>query len=671
MGNWLRSRWGSWLMAVLVFFGISLFYMGPAITDCSSTTTAFNSDSTGGLAWFQWAGGNDLSWGTTDKSNYPFGERIDRPQFITSQAFHVPYKVFSSLSSPVCGLNLMVLTGYMTTALLMFGLVRWLFRRTAIAYFAGYAAAFVPAHQFKAQSHIVYASAAVFIAIIWAYLWFLQRPSYRRAGLLAAAGATGFYTDGYFVLITAVLLGSLMFFGLAQRIFTAGWRKSLSDLKYLIFAGAVLALLLSPILYIQKKYGSEISSTLSAARSPIRLELKTYAARPVEFFVPPYNNPIMPDSYFTWRLNQQHESNPTESTLFIGYTMAALALFALIAALTKKTKKLQLKPNISYRGLATVAGATMLTLFLFSLPYKYTFARVLIKLTENWRVLARFFLAIDPVVIILAAAGLYLLTKKWPKRFYLGFVALLCMILFFEYLMTPLRPHGDLYKDSPQIYRTLASDDSIQEIAEYPLVSLATSPTTFTYAMVHGKKLVNANDSAIARDAYHSAVAGLNDTQTLGVLKAVGVDAVTTIKIDKLTIDGLINYTKSSSDSVSRAYKISDLVTPRPVVLTPSSGFFDLSVDDNQLSHRALRKEGLVDIKESGSHKNASGQYTVKFDIQGQPGMAHLTVSQSGRVLWDGSLERGTVEFTAAGEPPISLSTTVTVDITNMEAIRK
>lgn len=66
------------------------------------------------------------------------------------------YKVLSSLTTPICGLNLVLLLGYMSSGLLMFGLVKWLLKRFDIALFAGYAAAFVPFHIFKGQSHINY-----------------------------------------------------------------------------------------------------------------------------------------------------------------------------------------------------------------------------------------------------------------------------------------------------------------------------------------------------------------------------------------------------------------------------------------------------------------------------------------------------------------------------------
>lgn len=669
--GYLSKTWVQWALAVVVFFGTSLFYMGPAITSCSTTTTAFNSDSTGGLAWFQWAGGNDLSWGYTDKSNYPVGESMDRPQYITSQAFFTPYKVLSSLTTPTCGLNLMLLAGYMSTALLMFGLIRWLFRRTAIAYFAGYGAAFVPFHQFKAQSHIVYASGAIFIAIIWTYLWFMQRPSYKRASAVALISALGFYTDGYFVLFTAVLLGSLIFFTLAQRLFALKYLRR--QARYLAWFIGLLVIFLLPIAYTQKKHGPEIANSLSAARSNIYTEIKNYGARPVEFFVPSYNNPILPAGYQVWRLNQQHDSNPTEDTLFIGYSVAALGLLAIVTALAKRTRNLKLKENLSYRGLIVIAGGSMLTLFFFSLPYKYTFARILINLTDNWRVLSRFFLVIDPLAIILAAAGLYFLVRKWPRYLYLSFVGLLSVLLFCEYLTSPLRPHGDLYKDSPQIYQTIAKDKSVKVIAEYPLIDLATGPSTFTYAQVHGKSLVNANDSNIIRDNFHAAIAGLHDKQTIGVLKARGVDLVTTLGFDETDNPNLVSYftpnvTVPHKGPPVFAYRISSNVQVRPVVLVTSGGFTALSVDPKLISHRVLVASGTMSIQNISSGSSA-GQYDVSFGAQAlQPNPVKLTVTQNKKVLWDGRLTDVQVKFAAAGDQPINLMVTGPVDVTNMKA---
>lgn len=673
MRSWLHKTWAQWAVAVLVFFSISLFYMGPAITSCSTTTTAFNSDSTGGLAWFQWASGNHLGWGHTNKSNYPAGEAINRPQFIASEAFNAPYRVLSTLTTPICGLNLMLLLGYMSSALLMFGLIKWLFGRSAIAYFAGYAAAFVPFHQLKAQSHVVYASGAIFVAIIWAYLWLLQKPSLKRASLLAAVSAAGFYFDGYFVLLTAVLLGCLLFFWLAPELLR-NFRKFIkSQGRMLFWLASLLIILTLPVLYAEAKHGGQISSTLAAVRSPIRIEQKIYGARPVEFLLPSYNNPLLPTSYANWRIAHDHGSNPSEDTLYVGYTIAALALVGLIGALHKKSKDLKLKENLSYRRLVGISSGSILILVLFSLPYKYSLARVLIKLTDNWRVLSRFFLVIDPLLIILAAAGIYFLVKKWPRYLYLGFVGLLGGLLFCEYLASPLRPHGDLYQDSPQVYQTIAKDNSVKVIAEYPMIDLATEPSTFTYAQVHGKNLINANDSNLGRNSFHTAIAGLHDKQSIGVLKARGVDLITTLGFDESFNPSLVSYYTPNPATPHKgplvfAYRISNDVQSRPAVLETNSGFSALSVDPKLISHRVLLTNGSMGIQNIGSG-NLASQYNVAFSVEAlQPSAVKLTITQNKKVLWDGQITETQIEFTAAGNQPIYLTTSGPLDVTNMEA---
>ncbi|OVE78954.1 hypothetical protein BVY00_01480 [bacterium G20] len=572
----------------------------------------------------------------------------------------------------------------MSTALLMYGLVRWLFKRRAIAYFAGYAAAFVPFHQFKAQSHIVYMYGGVFVAIIWAYLWFIKRPSLARVSLLAATAALSFYFDGYYILFTSLLIGGLVFFGLLSQLLArsfSGWPRLATDWKdclrtqtrYLAFFGLLLLTFLLPIIYTQVKHGNDIKQSLSFARGSIRTESLTYSSRPIEFFLPSFNNPLLPASYSVWRLQNQHSSNPSEDDMYIGYTVAALAILGIVFAFGRSSQEWLLQPNVSYRRLVSVLGATLIVCLLFSLPYRLNLAghylylpsAAIIRLSSNWRVLSRLFLVIDPLVILLAAAGLYGLAKKWPRYLYLGFVGLCSVILFFEYLTSPLRPHGDLYKDTPKIYQALAADNSVKVIAEYPMIELATGPATFTFAQVHGKKLINANDPSVNRDSFHAAIAGLNDPQTLGVLKSRGVDVVTTL--DDGPTPGL-NYYLSMPGSTVRAYHIAASVDPRPVILATTSGFSDLSVDKVRISHRVLRTSGMMKIL--GTAADAHGQYVVGFEVEAlQPGATHLSVSQNHQMLWEGSVTHTKVQFSANADAPIDLKTTQLLDITNMQAL--
>jgi len=270
--KWYRQAWLQWVTAALVFFFISWFYMGSSIQSCSVNSVAFNSDTSGGNVWFQWADGNGLNWTYTQKSNYPIGESLNRPQFITSEAFDVPYRLLSALTSPICGENLMILLAYMSTALTMFGLIKWLLKKQAIAYFAGYAAAFVPYHQLN-YGHTSYMFEGVFVAMIWTFLWFLEKKSYKRLSLFAFLTAFAMYMDGYFVLVASLLaaslFGALFLRGTIVAIVKKGlvgvalvYKKLLDNIKkylrYLIVFGIITVILLVPILVVNKVDGSII-----------------------------------------------------------------------------------------------------------------------------------------------------------------------------------------------------------------------------------------------------------------------------------------------------------------------------------------------------------------------------------------------------------------------------
>lgn len=659
---WLARAWVQWLLAAIFFFLLSWLFMGSALTSCSSTTTALGSDSTGGFAWNQWATGNGLSWGHTVKSNYPFGENLGQPQYITSTIFIFVYKVFSTLSTPICGLNMMVLLAYMSTALLMFGLVKWLLKRPDIAVFAGFAAAFVPFHLLKSESHINYMYGSIFIAVIWAYLWFMNRPSYKRAVGLAVVSSLGFYFDGYFVLISAVLVGALFsssfVFDVLRSVLARRWQKTVLDqartrLKYLLTATILLGVLLIPILLVYKADGANINQSLAVARSPIKAETEIYGVRPIEFLLPSYNNWFVPASYTHWRTTKLHGSNFSESTLYIGYTVMLLAVGSLLYLWRRQNRQLKLQ-NMAYQELVFTLGYSFLVCLALSLPaVAYIFGHhirtpvdVLVHLTANWRVLSRFFLAMDPLVIIAAALGLYMLTRHRSKSVQLAIVVVCGGLLFLEYLPRPVHPTGNLYKDAPPIYKQLAQDHSAKIVAEYPLASFVYTPEIFTFQPVYNKTLVNSSNASISEGPFDASIAGLNDPQTAPVLKALKVDVIIThgFQDDSPDLvgdyparpirntDGTINLPASAY-----SYKLSSSVVARPYLLAVEKGGVDLSVDTQQISHRIVTTQGTMGVLNLNPAPPAR-KSDVSLSVSSIcPTNARVSINQAGRVLWSGS----------------------------------
>ena len=693
--SWLARGWVQWALAVVFLFLVSWFFMGNAINNCSTSSTALGSDSTGGFAWIQWAGGNGLSWGHTDKSNYPFGETLGKPQYITSAVFIIIYKVFSTLSTPICGLNLMELLGYMSTGLLMFGLVKWLLKRFDIALFAGFAAAFVPFHQLKAMSHINYIYGSTFIAAVWAYLWFIGKPTYKKALALGLVSSIGFYFDGYFVLISAVVVGALFassfVLDLARAVFAGHKRRdileeALNRAKYLLLSAVFMVLLLMPILVTYMKNSGAINQSLATVRSSIKGETELYGARPIEFVLPSYNNAFVPAKYPAWRATKLHGSNFSESTLYMGYTIIVLAIVGLLGAFYRKSRAAKLQ-DMSYLELVFTVTFVFAACFALSLPAIVvifghnirTPVDILVKLTANWRVLSRFFLAMDPLVVILASLGLYMITRNKPRNIRLAIVALCGLMLFLEYLPTPLHPTGDLYKNAPPIYQHLRKDPGVKVVAEYPLASFVYTPEMFTFQPVDNKTLLNANDGSISQGPFDSSIDGLNDAQTLGVLKRLKVDVIIAHGLasnnpDLITYyndkpirngDGTVNVLASEY-----SYRISSAVTPRDAALVIKKGAESLSVDDQLISHRYITHQATMGVF-SVDFSRLAGRYDISFEAASIcPVAAQVTITQSGRTIWSGTVGSGPspINLTVANKDFYVKTADCSIGITNLSA---
>lgn len=690
----LKKTWVQWVLATIFLLVASWYFMGTNLTSCSANTAALNSDSTGGIAWFQWAGGNDLSWERTAMSNFPEGEETVRPFSVTSSLFTGFYRVLAALTTPVCGLNLLALLGYILTGLLMFGLARWLFKNFFIASFAAFAAAFVPYHQLKATGHLVYVYGAPFIAIIWAFLWFVSKPSYRRALLVAALTAAAFYTDGYFSLLAATLIGglvvALLLRSTLKATLTSGWvavnfgyqqfYKNIKQYyKHLIAIGGIIFLFLIPVVLTVLSQGSKIQGSLSAARGDIRIEAMDYSVRGIQFVAPPHNSALFPNNVETWQARSRH-SNISEGTLYAGYGVYILCALGLAFVLKRSIRSSLLVPNITYGAVILFVCVALGACLLLSMPPRITFfgqsiptpSLVLIKLTANWRVLARFFLVIHPLLVVLAAAGLFGLRVKLKKKAFYGLLVLFSILLLAEYTPTAIRNSAHLYNDAPKVFVVMNQDPAVKAVAEYPLLDFIYTPTTFTFQQVHNKPVLNANDSGLIRSPLNQVLAGLANPQTLGILKARGISHVTTHGIDLSALPGLEQY-RAPDDSGLRigmatlyTYKIADSVQPRATALVPQSGFDVAVVDTKQVTHHVLSRPGTLAVVPT-TNVNVEGKQQVSFTaVNYSSQSAHVVFSQNGTIVWEGAVENKQPvpisfqvlpgEITVSTSAPISLS---------------
>ncbi|MBX6334944.1 hypothetical protein IRY61_06440, partial [Candidatus Saccharibacteria bacterium] len=335
-----------YFMAGAAYLAFTFYYLGGALTSCSTELLSFPGDHTAGLFDYYTVDNVDPWWGYTTFYSYPYGESLWQPYHIVSQVVFVPFWALAKLFGPVCGFNLLAALGFMITSLVTFGFVRWLLGRkellyAIVAFLAGYAVAFWPYAQHKSGVHIAYVFAGILVASAWLFLKFWQKPRVLWAVLFGLSVAIFGYVDGYFILLGSVLVGGLL---VGAYIYELVYKKtSLRDLwprtKLLLLSGLVAALCLVPVAYVQWRYADQLNSALSSQRDAIGREAQEYGARPYDYLLPNPKHPLIP-LFFGEDVRKRLVGINSERNI-IGFSkvIAVLAIFMAVVVIYRWRKK--------------------------------------------------------------------------------------------------------------------------------------------------------------------------------------------------------------------------------------------------------------------------------------------------------------------------------------------
>lgn len=633
--------------------------MGKGITSCSAGIIGGRpGDGTAGLTWLTWLDKSSPLPGPTKLTNTPFGESLLNP-FQATSVFNIGGMwILARLSTAVCAWNLMVLIGYMSSALVAFAFVRWLIKNDAIAFMSGFAVAFTPYHVFNAQGHLSYMFSAFFMLFIWAFFAFWRSPTKLSTLLLAMSAASCFYVDGYFILLILILGFSLVGSTLLFSLFVIKKPRPyiLDRVRRLALAAVAVLILILPIALVQLKYSGRITSTLSTSRGEIANETHTYSARIYEYFLPADNNPLLPKSYGTFRLRGIHNSNTTESTLYPGLTIIALATAAIVIAWRRRSKQLSLN-GIDLSTIVSALAATAIIAALFSLQptvrvLGHTLplpSYIILRLTALWRVYARLFLVVDSALVILAAIGLYLLVKdrSWKGRILIPIG--LTIILFFE-LLTQSNRITWSYKTAPATYPWIATQQNVKSIAEYPLGEPPSGEIGdyLTYQQIHGKAIFNTSLTDSPQRALHLGMYGLTDAQTVPILRALGINLVLSHGVP-LSAPEQAGLTLIRSDTASFGsdsvwtYRVNPDGEKAAYAVVPKEGFH-LPILDGKALHSTvgMGTRGTLELQ-SLLTPSVAKSVTVNLGIHPNTPGQLVTISQQGVVRWQGILSEDTL----------------------------
>ena len=547
--KWIR-RFYTWLMGSREYAGIGLLFFAIAVVMTDFTIFDINhkifttgiGDATSGFTWITYAT-HGLSFFTDNTTliNYPFGENLWSPIYITWLLILGPLWLLSRVLSPIAAGNVMLIAGFILTALVAYWALKKIVKTRPIAFIGAYAIAFVPYHVMKGADHLTNVYAWVFVAVIASFIAFWRLPSWRRAVLLALCIAASCYTDGYFIYVTTALLVGLY---IAHVLVDMTWGRGFRQISYktlrLVGAGVISLVLLLPIIWAQVAASKTIAADLSNARDDPRLEVTYYAARPLDFLLPQTGN--VTASHFNWyedlRDKKNNHSNDAESTNYIGYVVLALYfvgifLFARYALLFRRSKKQMLDMPLEWQALGVTLIAAPLVLLWMLPPVSHVGPLKLIMPTyfmaeylPYWRVPARVFLALHPLMVIAAMISLSFLLKNIKGRWLYIILAVVFIAIGLEYFSTLKHPSFSTYK-MPMTYSWLRDQKDIGAIAEIPIVDRPIEVAGYyVFAqMIHGKPLVNTSLSKTAIGLYNP-LGDIDNPETINFLKARGVSVV-------------------------------------------------------------------------------------------------------------------------------------------------
>ena len=649
-----------WIVTTVIFTVATAVYMGPSFTNPGSVVLGNPGDHTAGIMYSNWTHPDSHKPSASPFTNYPLGEVIWQPVSVSSILTSSAHWLLSYLSNEVLAWNLLVFAGYMSCGLSMFGLVRWLTKNTLTALFVGYAVTFTPFHVFSSWGHIAGLLSGVFILAIWQLLALIEKPSRLRTLGLGVTIGLSFYMDGYFILFGGLLLGLLWIITTIHGL----WLAKIQRIeKIQLFTNVGLATIVSllfliPLAWIQLTQSAQINAVFSNARGSIVQDAQIYSATLLMYLNP-------------------------KDLLFVGYTVLLLAMIGVWQwrrAFVSKQRHQEAKSRqfiavwsmallaivsiwTSLRPVSTVAGFDI-----------YNPSKLIIALTPTWRVFGRLYMLAIVALGILAAIGLDKLLKHTGKKRYIIYglfsVLLVAELAFFQ--VTAQQKTYNYRADTPHIYRWLKENNDVRAIAEYPLDELPQGSYLsdyYTYQQISHKPILNSLLPNSPQAGLRRSIAGINDPQTMPVLRALGIDLVNLRPPNRETARPDIaqaarqnqnlqflfnhNYPKNSVSS----FMVKPGTKANYALTLPQLQYFQIELLADGTARYNVDDDVRMDIIELP--KAATRKFvTVSFTASSNEDRA-ASIVQNGRTIWQGSLttKPQNIQFEASSKYPFVIHT--------------
>lgn len=511
------APWMQIVLAAAAYAAFTIWFTWPVATDLDSTIYGAPGDLTGSIANLrELVDGrhNPFLPGTLTDFNAPEGQPIAWalnlsvwPAMTVLYALAIPFGATASFT-------LFTGLGYLASALGMFLLIRRLTGNPWIALLIGFAYGYYPFAVVNGAGHNFFVHGWVFVLIFWRMLELSERPTRRNAILAGLAVIVAVSWAPYFILIGGVLYATLA----ALDLVSAARRKRFRvHLKPQLVAAALI------VGYLGALSAVTLSSAEGTLREHPEAALTAYSARPLEYLLPPAGNLLLGDTTGPYLQRHLHGSNFTESTLYLGVSILALALVALVAGVRRRSSP-------AARRLTLISAAIGIVALAFSAPPKVSLLGELVPMpswfvfqfTSTWRVYSRFVMVVMLAACLLAALGLHLLSRGRRPVVRAALLGALTVVIPLDLYVESSGDTATTRLQTPPIYDVLrAQPPGI--LAQYPLYPSGHGDyQELFYQQAHGKPILNGY-ADLPQEGRDLALANLEDPSTAGRLAALGV----------------------------------------------------------------------------------------------------------------------------------------------------
>ncbi|MGH2870651.1 MAG: hypothetical protein ACRDNK_24170 [Solirubrobacteraceae bacterium] len=472
----IESRWTprrETLLVTLVYAAYAVFLSWPLVTDLAGLLAGpgTSGDTGGGVGQVAYVVQHHIfpfAPGTFSGVNAPQGLAQPWVLNIVSLPSNTVLFGLSYSFGAVAGSNLFMLLGFVLSGTSMFLLTRRLFRSSGAAALAGFAFAFYPFAVDKINGHFQYMNGFALVVGVWRMLELIDRPSTRNALLAGAAAAFGMWWTPYFILI-----GGVGFAVMEVVLLAVGMARHQG--REVIRVAAVATL---PILGLLGALGALTVLAGSAASGTIRTqdlqELYTYSARWLEWLLPDRHNLLFGGLTSRYLTEHLHGSNFSESSLYLGLSVAVFAAGGVAMA----ARRMRAAGRLADQNLGLIAalagGLLALVAAWFSSPptvhvlgvWLPTPSDLIYKITSTWRVYTRFVELIELGLCLSMAYAITQLVRHQTARRSAAVLIGLAVILVVDLWSRP--PVRTVSVSPPPEYVWLR-DHPGGIVADYPL----------------------------------------------------------------------------------------------------------------------------------------------------------------------------------------------------------